>query len=547
MNDRAKHRGLSAAETLIVVGIVVALNVVGFYVNKRIDMTETQQYVISKSTRKVMKELKDPVTVEVFMSHDLPTQLISFREQIKDKLQELAVASNGKFRVRYTDPADNEEEKARAEGLGVPQFDVQIIEEEQQNRQKVFFGLVMNYQDKSEAIPQLYQPEGIEYEVTSRLVRMGMKEKPRIALFIGPINLNQEQGPSYDGLHQVLGGSEGFYEVVDIDPSKDKKLPDNIQGVVLMGAFGMSDEMKYSVDQFLMNGGNVFIAFDPMMQTGQNTPGGMGDGYPSLPTIEDQLEKYGLKVNKKLVVDQESPAQAPMNAGFMTIQLPYPLWPKIGPAGISKEVAAIARLESVVLPYSAPLTDEAREGAIFTPLFYSTDKAFLMGSPFKLDPQQNWRFLATTSVEKGPFKLGYQVSGKIPSAYPDGPPRGAEGAASLFDESKHVKVSSGASTLVVIPSATAFNDNMLRIYRENALLLMNLGDMLAIGNALTDIRSSPVTARPLRKLTNAQSNTVRWSLVLGVPVLVVLLGMAVWAGRARKRQAIQRQYSGSGA
>jgi gliding-associated putative ABC transporter substrate-binding component GldG len=546
MNDKAKHRGATIAETLVVIGILIALNIAGYYAYKRVDFTENRQFAVSSSTRKVLQKLDDPVTVEVFMSRDLPAQLVKIREAVRDKLQELSVASGGKLRVRYTDPADDEEEKSRATGLGVPEFQVQAIEKEQAIVKKVFFGLVMNYRDNSEAIPQVYDAAGLEYEIASRLVRMKLDKKPKIALFTGPINLNQQQGPTYQGLNQVLGGSEGFYEIVTIDPSKDRKLPDEIQGVVVMGAFNMSDDLKYSIDQFLMNGGNVVLAFDPMMQTGQSTPGGLSDGYPALPTIEPQLEKYGIKVNKKLVVDQGSPAQAQFRTGFMVLVQDYPLWPKIGPANITDEVPAFARIESVVLPWTAPLSDEKRGEAKFTPLFFSTEKAFLLSSPFKLDPQQNWRFLSTTSVEKGPFKLGYLVSGKIPSAYPDGPPAGsAPGAPGLFDESKHVKESTGAGKLVVIPSASAFNDQFLQQYQENALLMANLGDMLAIGDELTDIRSTPVTARPLKSLSSAQKNVVRWALTLGVPLLIVLIGMAVWGARARRRQAIQRQFSGA--
>jgi len=541
MNEKSRHRGLTLAETLIVIGIVIAVNVVGYYVSSRLDLTQNREFAVSPDTRKVLKGLDDPVNVEVFMSHDLPPQLSPLREQVRDKLQELAVASGNKFRVRYTDPGDDEKEKERATGLGVPEFQVQAVQKDQAIVKKVFFGMVMKYRDHNEAIPQLADPAGLEYEVASRLVRLRQDKKPRIGLFVGSINLNQQQGPAYQGLHQILGGSEGFYEVVDIDPSKDKKLPDNLKAVILMGAFGLSDDLKYSIDQFLMNGGNVFIAFDPMMQTGQQQ-GGLGDAFPSLPTIEDNIEKYGITVNKKLVVDTGKPAQAQFRSGYMVLVQDYPLWPKMGPDGITKKVPALARLESVVLPWCAPLSDVAKTGVNFTPLFFSSDKSFLLSSPFKLDPQQNWQFLSTTSAEKGPFKLGYLVEGKIPTAYPGGPPKPPSGGISPFDESKHVAVSNGVGKLLVVSSANAFSDNYLQQFRENALLLANLGDMLAIGDELADIRSTPVTARPLKTLTDTQRNVVRWSLVIGVPVLVILIGLGVWGARSRRRQAIARQY-----
>jgi ABC-2 type transport system permease protein len=532
-------------ETLVVIGIVVLLNVVGYLVAyRRVDITEAKQYTISPASKKILREMDDPVSVEFFMSKDLPPQMVSLRDQVRDKLEELEIYGGGKFRVKYTDPGDDTEAQTRAEGLGVPKFSLQVVEREQASRKDVFFGMVMNYRDKSEAIPQVLDPAGLEYEVVSRLKRMTLKEKPKIGVFVGPINLNQQQAPEFSGIRQLLSGQEGFYELVDLDPAKDKTLPEGLAGVMVFGAFGLSEELKYAIDQFLLAGGDVFIGLDPIMETGGAQGMGSPDSaFPSLPTIEDQLEKYGLKINKKLIADTGSPGNAQMQLGpGFVIQQPYPLWPKIGPTGIADDVGALSGLDAVVPMWCAPVNDVATPGVKHTPLFFTSADSFLLNSPFKLDPMQNWEFLATSSEEKGPFKVAYLVSGEIPSAF-DKPPAPAGGGASSFDESKHLAKAKGDGRLIFISSAKMFSDNFLRQSQENQLLVLTLGDTLALGEDLAGIRNTPVTNRPLRVLNDSQKSAIRWVMVTSVPLLVIALGLALWLTKNRRRQAIARRYA----
>jgi len=61
---------------------------------------------------------------------------------------------------------------------------------------------------------------------------------------------------------------------------------------------------------------------------------------------------------------------------------------------------------------------------------------------------------------------------------------------------------------------------------------------------LLEIRSTPVTARPLKQLSDAQKSGIRWALVLGVPALLVLFGLLLWFLKGRRRRAIQARYGG---
>lgn len=552
MNNKLSRQGGNITEMLIVLGIILVLSFIGYKYFLRFDLTAKKQYTISKATKDVLHSLDDQVDVEVFMSKDLPPQVVTMAAEVRNKLDEYVRYGNGKIKVHYTDPADDEKEKERAASLGVQELQLQVIEKGSElTVKKIFFGLVLNFVDKSEAIPQIVDPTTMEYDLTSRLVKFTMGEKPKIGFFKGPLVIGEQgQGnePQYNALNQLLGGSEGLYEVVNIDAQTDKKLPDGLKAVIIAGTFGMSDTLKYSLDQFLLGGGQVLLMMDPMMETGGQM-GGMGQAFPALPTIEDQIEKYGITFNKKLVAD-EACANASFRAGIFTLQQPYLLWPQIGPQGLNSEVGPIAPLGNIVIPWACPLKPAADlKGVTLTKLFETSSKAFLMDSPFDLDPQQDWQFKYTTATEKGRFVLGYMATGKFSSAF-DGskdtlnvPSGNDDAGAPLFDPSKQLKEGNGQGRLIVISSAKMISDNFVQQFQINGLFLANMADMLALGDALAGIRSAPVVQRPLKSLTEAQQQFVRWSLVLGLPLLLCLFGLLLWWLRGQSRKAIQARYA----
>ncbi len=149
------------------------------------------------------------------------------------------------------------------------------------------------------------------------------------------MTFNQQQAPSYAAVQNLLGGPEGMYEVVKLNPQTDKVLPEGLDGVIVLGAFGMTDAMKYSLDQFLLKGGKVIIALDPMMQAGQQQGMAQDQAYPSLPTLEDQLQAYGVRITKQLIADQQC-ASVQMQGGMFVISQPVPAVPADRPQGLQQ-------------------------------------------------------------------------------------------------------------------------------------------------------------------------------------------------------------------
>ena len=554
MNNKLRYTSSNIVEIIVVILILVVVNYLGYKFFHRFDMTETKEYTISQATKNVLASLDDPVSAELFMSNNLPPALAPLRDDVTDRLAEYVAFAKGNFKLRTTDPGDNEEIKQRAEQDGVRENQIQVTRQDELSVQNVFFGLVMKYEDKTEVLSlnELSDVASLEYGLTSKLVKLTQERKPKVGLFVGNFNPGQQkqQGPTYDGIRQIMSGADGMYEIVTIDPQGDKVLPPDLDGLILAGTFGLSDSLKYSLDQFIMNGGQVFVAVDPMMQAQQQ--GGANQAFPSLPTIEEQLEKYGIRFNKQLIADTAYAGQASIPAGIMTIIRDYFLWPEIVPTGFNDDVGAVSQLESLVVPWCCPLTEIPIEGVDFKPVATTSAKSFTIASPFDLNPDQDWALREAEAGSKGPYHVVVMVEGRIPSAYPAGPPAKDEVPEGDippvtmepdFDPADHVAESKGLGRVIVMSSAMGISDGFMQRFNQNALFLLNTMDMMLMGDELLGIRSTPVTKRPLKDLTQAQQSFYRWMNILGVPILLVLFGGFLWFLKIKRRQLIAQKYS----
>lgn len=555
MDNRTKRKSNSLAEIVIVVAIVLVVNILGQNLLRyRADFTESKMYTVSPATKDFLGELDAPLNIDFYMSNELPPQLASMRTEVKDRLGEFETLAHGNLVIRYIDPKDDEEVKQKAIDNGVPEVELQVIEKDQQSTRKTFFGMTMSYLDKTQSIPFVVSTESLEYDVISRLVRL-TREKPVIGIFEGTFNANQQQGQqsdqTYNTLRQLLSGQDGQYEIQRIG-GEEPVLPEGLDGIFLVGAFGLSDSMKYSIDQFLLNGGRAIIAIDPIMMLNQQ--GMENQAYPSLPTMEDQLEKYGVRFNKKLIADIGSPTQVMVQTNFFPIPMDFPLYVKIGPLGFNKDVPAVRGLETLTMPMTCPLEEITTDGVTFQALASTTPKAYTMNSPFDVGIQQDWEFLATQSDSAGPYAVVAMLSGKFTTAFPDGAPQPTAAppnedgtinpVVDPFIGKTHVSVGTEPGNIIVLASARSMTDNMFQQSRENAMFAANIVDTQLLGDALLNIRSAPVTSRPLKDLSEQQKSTWKWLNLAGVPVLLVLFGMLLGLLRTAQRRGIEAKYRG---
>ena len=115
--NRKKRLSASNATAYVVltIGAIVAINLIGTRLFKRLDLTENHVYTLSPASKDVVRALPDYLTVKAYISKDLPPELTNVSRYVRDLLDEYRTYSKGKMRFEAFDPGDDkkiEEEAA---------------------------------------------------------------------------------------------------------------------------------------------------------------------------------------------------------------------------------------------------------------------------------------------------------------------------------------------------------------------------------------------------------------------------------------------------
>ncbi|PJC01423.1 MAG: hypothetical protein CO073_03605, partial [Candidatus Komeilibacteria bacterium CG_4_9_14_0_8_um_filter_36_9] len=89
------HKANNTVQILIILGIFIVINVLVSFLPVRWDLTEGKDFSISPTTKRIVKELDDVVTIKAYFTNDLPGRLIPLRQQVNDILDEYANYGKG--------------------------------------------------------------------------------------------------------------------------------------------------------------------------------------------------------------------------------------------------------------------------------------------------------------------------------------------------------------------------------------------------------------------------------------------------------------------
>ena len=74
--------------------VVILINVAGFTLYFRADLTSNRVYSLSGVSKKVVSTLEDPLTIYVFFTKNLPAPYNSVEKYLHDLLEEYALSGN---------------------------------------------------------------------------------------------------------------------------------------------------------------------------------------------------------------------------------------------------------------------------------------------------------------------------------------------------------------------------------------------------------------------------------------------------------------------
>lgn len=560
------NSGLAA---LIFGGILVAANVIGARLFARADLTEGKEFTISSSTKQILKRLDDVVQIKVFFSKKLPPQLATLEQQVGDLLKEYEVYSDGKVTVRFFDP-ESEDVKGQARSMGIPEVQMNVLEKDQYRVVNVLMGLGVQYGDKTEPIPLIQDVTSLEYELSSALVKVTRTEEKTVGFLTGHGERTLDR--DLEGMKRAL---EQQFAVRTVDLSQGRvAVPEDIALLIVAGPSGVTERTEYQIDQYIMRGGKVIFLLDPMKLNEQV-------GLSAIPVrsgLDDLVAFYGARPEAAIVLDPARNSQATFQSGFFAYSVAYPLWPRITTqlSGFNPEQPITSRLESLTLPWTAPLEVNVAidapakiDGASYVPpaatnadqpdvratiLCQSTEQALTQQGRYELNPQTLMatpptgapRVMPLAVLLRGTFKSFY--AGKpVPSAGdeamgPDGVALDGTGLAAAAGSNENAVAQSPDTQVLVVGSSHFATNQFLRSFPENALFLQNSIDYLTLGDELIAIRSRGATERPLQQLSDGAKAAVRYGNTFGTAALVVAFGLIQRGLRRKSREALAATY-----
>lgn len=193
----------------------------------QLDLTREKLFSLDKTTLSVLdyaKENKKLVTIQAFVSDEVPRGFVNTKKQLLGLLKQLDYHGGGYVDVQVTNVRPNSEEALAAQRLGIePQSDRsevagRIIEQE------VFLGTHL-FSDLGDAtLPAIKEDTAIEYELTRAIA--GTTDKKR-QITVGILDTDTRfGGPEFDGqrvpwaYNKTLKQLQGQFKVEQIVPSE---------------------------------------------------------------------------------------------------------------------------------------------------------------------------------------------------------------------------------------------------------------------------------------------------------------------------------------
>jgi ABC-2 type transport system permease protein len=518
---RLENRRWSPLLVFLTAGILIAVNVIAQNVFVRADLTENRRFSVAPATRKVLEGMDDVVNVDAWFSRDLPPYLSTLRREVGDLLEEYGAYSGGNLNVRFRDPGDDPVEREKLRALGIPELQLEILEKDQFQLTTAYMGIALHYGGRTESLPVVQGTSRLEYELTSAILRLTAEEKKRIG-WLGGSAPAQGEAP----LQRELGR---FYDVEHLSPAAPEAIGEGIDTLVLEGPRDLGDETRLAIDQFIMKGGKaVFLVDHYSLEGGGLFPAPFESG------VHDMLETYGVRVNRDVVIEPVSNAQASFSSGFMQFRIPYPFWPRVGRKELSAEHPITAGLESVVIPWTSSLELVTGEGGEVRGevLAASTPASWVESERYDFSPQRRLR-LPADEGELGSRPLALLLQGRFPSFWKDRqPPPAPEGS-----EPMELIEKSEETSILVVGSSSMARAEFLQQFPSDAVFLMNVLDWMTFGTDLIGIRSRTGGERVLDDLPHRTRTLLKVVNTVILPALLAVYGGVRLALRRRRRHA----------
>lgn len=362
----------------------------------RFDLTQDKRYTLSSEVKQMIRNLKEPISIKVYLQGDFPAEFKRLQAETKQFLEELRAVSN-RVQFRFIDPGSN------TRGLiekGLQPSRLTVQQEGKVSEALIFPWALITYQGKEEKVSLLSQAsaqgqekqlqnsiENLEYEFAHAIHKISAQKEKKVAIIKGNGELEDLFLFSFlRELGQYYHLAPFTLDSVDATPQRTlTQLKAFDLAIVAKPTQAFSDNEKYCLDQFVMNGGktlwmidNVIAETDSLMRSGQSI------GLNRDLQLTDLFFSYGVRPNYNLTQDLFS-SKIRLASGNLGNQVDYQDFPwYYHPLVIGNPEHPISKnLDPILLKYPSSL-DTLDNGISKKVLLSSSPYGRIIGTPTEI-------------------------------------------------------------------------------------------------------------------------------------------------------------------
>ncbi|MBN2547418.1 MAG: GldG family protein [Spirochaetes bacterium] len=532
-----------------IIFVLIILNIIFFIINSneryiRLDMTKENRFSLSKSTYELLKKLDNHLVIEYYYSDkckENPTlfQIVSY---VKDILIEYESARK-KFINVIIEELNYEKDIEKIDELekdGINFFPLTEVKLGESNQAFAFSGMYIKYQGRQKIFPIIYSDVGFEYMINREIEKMLGITSGGTGIYL--VKSDKKLENDYITLKKILN-----YEMENVlFLNSGSNIPDNISNIIIIGGEALTNYDIFQIDQFLMKGGNAFIALNGVSVVPVS---GHVKGFPVDNKLFHLLEHYGFIVKRNIIGDNES---------FRTIYFEsqvfrYPVWPDIREQNFHKDHFVVKGFKHLQLYWPSSILVDKNISDYTEVLFHTSERSFELHSIFDLDIYEFkiTYFNYQVQEDEQSYDLAVSFEGKLESFFKNKQIPTNENETEKYTGEK---INSGKCKMILIGNDIVFEDKFIDKEKLSLVLLVNSIDWLSKNKDMIEIRNKkrfvmpldkiPLSEETIDKIEGFKSFIIYFSTFI-IPALFIVLAAILYILRKIKNSKLKSKYNES--
>ncbi len=321
LQPQQKHWKQQLKKLGILVGGLILLSFLSGAWYFRIDLTAEKRYSLSPISKQLIQQLDAPIKVDIFLEGELPPGFRKLQQALVEKIQDINAYADYRIHYELIDPykiVSTPEEQSqlfdRLVSLGLKPTDLRLQRDEGTVTKLIFPGAVIKYKDYDIGINLLknnpsiaaennlnHSVETLEFEMMRAFKVLLDDSRATVAFLGGHGELGE---PETRDIRSALSENSEVVDMYARELNQNDSQPDAL--VIADPVEAFSEQDKFYIDQYLMRGGNLIWLVDPVQVSLDSLSRGETTlAFPRDLNLNDQLFRYGIRINSTLIQDVE--------------------------------------------------------------------------------------------------------------------------------------------------------------------------------------------------------------------------------------------------